>query len=455
MAPAQIPGARTRPGAPTAAPASTTPRADHHAPGHRAPVREASAFPPAVSAPTRPHLHLFGCSPPLPALLDARAASACGPGGPATPSPTASDAVRTIISRDPVLRSSVDADEHVQVHARAHPALVPALPTVAFGDQARRPLSRSDSDSSNGSGSVGTDVSSLSPTPYGTPCAASAPTTAATELSTASSTPSASRGKGLAFMQSIFPRFNLERARRRVAHRAAQRKLSVPSQPDEDSVKIEDAELEPVVAGWTGAVLAVRQAWSCGRGEGGSDADLDSSEDEVDPRAVRTLYGSLPLASAQFVAGGPREADASLPTELREALLHLMDHASETLRCDRIVLSVQADMPIFRSLLHGLCYVGGYVVSYGPQIERAYAALALTRDQRRARSRTEHSVSSRGARSQVSTGRSQGSSASMSAYSGATLVPTSESEYEGSTMGLPGVQGLVPAPGLVLVAVDL
>ena len=42
-----------------------------------------------------------------------------------------------------------------------------------------------------------------------------------------------------------------------------------------------------------------------------------------------------------------------------------------------------------------------------------------------------------------------------SAVEGSTLVGTSESETETSTLGLDGVEGLMPRKGLVLVAVDL
>lgn len=294
--------------------------------------------------------------------------------------------------------------------------------------------------------------------------------------------------QALALLQSLFPRFNLARAQRRVIHRAAQRHLSVSAQAEEDSVKVEDARLERVVHGWKGCVLSVRHSarsagastrphshkFGDGYGDDNDDdseadeADLDSSEEEEDHRAVRTLYVLLPSSSGCFTGSKPHNAEASLPSELREALLDTMDLASETLHCDRLVLAVQADTPTFRSLLHGLCYVGGYVVSYGPRIERAYAASGARsyahQDRqfygsigsgRHVGAQPTDVPHSRGLPSGGHAVSSPPSSEDVGEYDAPTLVASSESEYEGSTMGLPGVQGLVPAPELVLVAVDL
>lgn len=113
-----------------------------------------------------------------------------------------------------------------------------------------------------------------------------------------------------------------------------------------DEVAIEDAGVELVSPGWTGAVIKT-----------GSDhcitstslASNTSSSASSSSDSQRTLYVSMPKA-----------VDSSL---LREQVLSILDAASDKLGCENVMICLQSHMRDFSSVLHGLCYVGGQIVA--------------------------------------------------------------------------------------------
>ncbi|CBQ68121.1 conserved hypothetical protein [Sporisorium reilianum SRZ2] len=111
------------------------------------------------------------------------------------------------------------------------------------------------------------------------------------------------------------------------------------------NLAVEDAGVELVSPGWSGAVikcgaLAFNQASSSYTSTSSSDSSADTQ---------RTLYVSMPSV-----------VDASL---LREQVLAVLDAASEKLGCDSVMVCLSKAMRDFATVLHGLCYVGGALVA--------------------------------------------------------------------------------------------
>ena len=103
----------------------------------------------------------------------------------------------------------------------------------------------------------------------------------------------------------------------------------------------EDAGVELVCPGWTGAVA---QRLHTPEGAGRK-LPLDPS--------TRALYVHM-----------PRSCDRSA---LRDHILQLLDTASERVCAGRVVFCLERNLPDLSSLLHGLCYVGGQVATRAGQ----------------------------------------------------------------------------------------
>lgn len=104
--------------------------------------------------------------------------------------------------------------------------------------------------------------------------------------------------------------------------------------------KTEDAGVELVCPGWTGAVL-------------------DQSRLRSSIGSSRALYVLVPTDVQS--------------ESLREDVLSVLDLASETLNCEVVFLCLNKDgmeEEDWKSTLHGLCYVGGQVVATGANREK-------------------------------------------------------------------------------------
>ncbi|KAJ1032255.1 hypothetical protein NDA18_001747 [Ustilago nuda] len=111
------------------------------------------------------------------------------------------------------------------------------------------------------------------------------------------------------------------------------------------NLSVEDAGVELVSPGWSGAVIKSGPAGpACTSSSFSSTCSSDSSAE-----TQRTLYVSMPAV-----------VDASL---LREQVLAVLDAASEKLGCDSVMICLDRAMRDFASVLHGLCYVGGAMVA--------------------------------------------------------------------------------------------
>ena len=118
------------------------------------------------------------------------------------------------------------------------------------------------------------------------------------------------------------------------------------------NLAVEDAGVELVSPGWSGAVIKSGAAPSPHASSSfSSTCSSDSSAD-----TQRTLYVSMPSI-----------VDASL---LREQVLAVLDAASEKLGCDSVMVCLDRAMRDFASVLHGLCYVGGAMVAAAKQAEQ-------------------------------------------------------------------------------------
>lgn len=110
------------------------------------------------------------------------------------------------------------------------------------------------------------------------------------------------------------------------------------------NLSVEDAGVELVSPGWSGAVIKSGPAGpACASSSFSSTCSSDSSAE-----TQRTLYVSMPAV-----------VDASL---LREQVLAVLDAASEKLGCESVMVCLDRAMRDFASVLHGLCYVGGAMV---------------------------------------------------------------------------------------------
>ncbi|CDS00796.1 hypothetical protein [Sporisorium scitamineum] len=117
------------------------------------------------------------------------------------------------------------------------------------------------------------------------------------------------------------------------------------------NLAVEDAGVELVSPGWSGAViksgaLASNQVSSSFTSTSSSDSSADTQ---------RTLYVSMPSV-----------VDASL---LREQVLAVLDAASEKLGCESVMVCLNKAMRDFATVLHGLCYVGGALVAAAKEAE--------------------------------------------------------------------------------------
>ncbi|CCF51189.1 hypothetical protein NDA11_006359 [Ustilago hordei] len=111
------------------------------------------------------------------------------------------------------------------------------------------------------------------------------------------------------------------------------------------NLSVEDAGVELVSPGWSGAVIKSGPAGpACASSSFSSTCSSDSSAE-----TQRTLYVSMPAV-----------VDASL---LREQVLAVLDAASEKLGCESVMVCLDRAMRDFASVLHGLCYVGGAMVA--------------------------------------------------------------------------------------------
>lgn len=115
---------------------------------------------------------------------------------------------------------------------------------------------------------------------------------------------------------------------------------------------VEDAGMELISRGWSGAVIKSGAASPVQASTSlNSTSSSDSSAD-----TQRTLYVSMPPV-----------VDATL---LREQVLAVLDAASEKLGCDVVMVCLNKAMRDFASVLHGLCYVGGALVAAAKQSEQ-------------------------------------------------------------------------------------
>lgn len=88
-------------------------------------------------------------------------------------------------------------------------------------------------------------------------------------------------------------------------------------------LEVEDPAVELVCPGWTGAVVS------------------KNAGDNKD----RTLYVHMSTTTDR--------------SQLREHMLAILDMASDRVAAGRVVFCLERSLPDLRSLLHGLCYVGG------------------------------------------------------------------------------------------------
>lgn len=108
--------------------------------------------------------------------------------------------------------------------------------------------------------------------------------------------------------------------------------------------KAEDAGIELLCPGWTGAVV---QKNTC----------------TTRSAQLRSLYVHM-----------PRSFDRST---LRDHLLRVLDSASDSVCASRVVFCLERDIPDLSSLLHGLCYVGGQLSSLQGQRDEWVQATPL------------------------------------------------------------------------------
>ncbi|KAJ1030009.1 hypothetical protein NDA16_000922 [Ustilago loliicola] len=111
------------------------------------------------------------------------------------------------------------------------------------------------------------------------------------------------------------------------------------------NLSVEDAGVELVSPGWSGAVI---KSGPAGPAHASSSFSSTCSSDSS-AETQRTLYVSMPAV-----------VDASL---LREQVLAVLDAASEKLGCESVMVCLDRSMRDFASVLHGLCYVGGAMVA--------------------------------------------------------------------------------------------
>lgn len=118
---------------------------------------------------------------------------------------------------------------------------------------------------------------------------------------------------------------------------------------------VEDAGMELVTQGWTGAVVMDLQYSLTTTSLSSSEMSRDSgsSSDRITPR--RTLVTKIGLFQLDT-------------NNLRTAILDVLDHATERLRVDNVMFVLDRSHlsdDKFRAIVHGLCYVGASIVGHG------------------------------------------------------------------------------------------
>jgi hypothetical protein len=130
---------------------------------------------------------------------------------------------------------------------------------------------------------------------------------------------------------------------------------------------VEDAGMELICPGWTGAVL------------------IDTKPSAVNPMRSRSISSSVSsgrysnssssTSNARVIVSKPRRilltriAASLIDTkDLRSSILDALDHATERLLVDNVVFVLDRtglDDTKFRAMVHGLCYVGASIVGHG------------------------------------------------------------------------------------------
>lgn len=162
---------------------------------------------------------------------------------------------------------------------------------------------------------------------------------------------------------------------------------------------IEDAGMELVCPGWTGAVLidvkpktatvpsmpSTPRMRSSRMSRTSSTASRSSAGGAGVPERTpphRTLLSRINAASHQYDAAAfasSLSATAAAPStkDLRAHVLDALDHATERLHVDNVVFVLDRsgiqDDEHFRAIVHGLCYVGANVIGHGPLSSSAAA----------------------------------------------------------------------------------
>lgn len=119
---------------------------------------------------------------------------------------------------------------------------------------------------------------------------------------------------------------------------------------------VEDAGMDLVCPGWSGAVLINTRKPTVKASRSGK---LSRSK-AAPSHHRRTLLTMLP--------------SSLLPSDLRTSILDVLDHATEKLRVDNVVFVLDRmaicqafDEERFRAIVHGLCYVGASVIGVGKE----------------------------------------------------------------------------------------
>ncbi|KAL4402859.1 ornithine decarboxylase inhibitor [Malassezia pachydermatis] len=116
--------------------------------------------------------------------------------------------------------------------------------------------------------------------------------------------------------------------------------------------KAEDAGIELMCPGWSGAVIEKFSTASSST----SSASLACASEKLN----RALYVHMP-------SGCDR-------SQLRDHMLAILDTASDAIHASKVVFCLERSLPDLSSLLHGMCYVGGQVISIGGQLDEWVAA---------------------------------------------------------------------------------
>jgi hypothetical protein len=144
---------------------------------------------------------------------------------------------------------------------------------------------------------------------------------------------------------------------------------------------VEDAGMELVCPGWTGAVLVDAKAHT-----NPSTQSKSASSSFSSTRMSRTSSHSSHQLTHPRRTLLTRIAASLLDTaDLRSSILDALDHATEKLQVDNVVFVLDRsglDDEKFRAIVHGLCYVGASVVGHGSVGEALHAkGQAQDRDQ--------------------------------------------------------------------------